>query len=241
MSSTPPSTSLVNPQRLERFHNRHRGERVFLIGNGPSLSARDLDLIRGQPSFAMNRIAMIYPHTEWRPTYFVCVTLNVQRPDWNRDIMASVDLGIDTFAWEAYSEHFGDRDVHYVRCSHGTELTPVADPDWWSDDIADRVCKFGTSMLAAIQIAAYMGFSELCLLGCDLGFRDGDPGADPNHFDPNYGTPGFDSTSLNMNMLAAHRLALAALTGRGVRIVNATRGGFLDVFERCSLESLLAR
>ena len=57
---------------LKPYHNLHRGQRCFVIGNGPSLKAEDLTRIWNLdiPTFACNRIHMIFSQTEWRPTYY---------------------------------------------------------------------------------------------------------------------------------------------------------------------------
>ncbi|HJD45240.1 MAG TPA: hypothetical protein H9909_00215, partial [Candidatus Mediterraneibacter norfolkensis] len=61
-------------QRLAGLHlkNKHKGERCFVIGNGPSLTAEDLELLKGEITFAANRIYMLFDRTDWRPTYYFC-------------------------------------------------------------------------------------------------------------------------------------------------------------------------
>ena len=47
---------------LKTFRNKHKGRRCFIIGNGPSLTANDLNKIKrnNDISFAFNRIYHIY-------------------------------------------------------------------------------------------------------------------------------------------------------------------------------------
>ena len=42
------------------FKDIHKGETIYIIGNGPSLSVTDLNLIKDSTSIAMNRISLIY-------------------------------------------------------------------------------------------------------------------------------------------------------------------------------------
>ena len=60
-------------KKLSQFRNIHSGKRCFLIGNGPSLRASDLDTLHraGEITFAFNRIYNIFDQTEWRPTYYI--------------------------------------------------------------------------------------------------------------------------------------------------------------------------
>ena len=60
-------------RRIRKFKNIHSGERCFIIGNGPSLNADDLDKLaeQGYVTFAFNRIYHIFDQTDWRPTYYM--------------------------------------------------------------------------------------------------------------------------------------------------------------------------
>jgi FkbM family methyltransferase len=240
------------------FHNKHKNTPVFMIGNGPSLSETPLDELRGMYSFAMNRIALIYGKVRWRPSFFICTSTNIAREEWRRDIIKTITLGTPSFIWDKlkqYVEPYHFKNVAYVNCTHGKEVTDSAPDDWWSYDASQRVCKFGTSMLPALQIAIYMGFNPIYLLGCDLGFKPPiqavdnrkssyDAGRqvqkDPNHFAADYGTPGCPPDVLNTNMRAAHILARRAAERIGVAIYNATPGGDLDVYPRVDLRELLS-
>ena len=104
-------------------------------------------------------------------------------------------------------------------------------------------------MLVALQLAVFMGFSPIYLLGCDLGFKPDPtqrkdapldlPRVDPNHFHPDYGTPGCSADQLNMNMRAAHELANRAAQRLHVQVYNATVGGELDIYPRAEFDRLL--
>lgn len=253
---------------FSKLKNLYYGKRIFVIGNGPSLRRTPLDALRDEYCIAMNRISLIYPQTDWRPTFFVCITTNIKRMDWQQDILETINSGITSFVWEQLRNYIGARDnVIYIKCSHGQEVTNDAPLDWWSNDISKRVCKFGTSMLVALQIAAYLGFNEIYILGADLGFEESIYqkilrkkitkkmlniagldrekqqnlyySFDKNHFSRTYGTPGFSPQILNMNMVAAHRLAKTALEKRGIKIFNATIGGFLEVYNRVDLFTII--
>ena len=47
---------------FEKYKNKHKGERVFLIANGPSLAETDLSLLENENTIAMNRISLLYNH-----------------------------------------------------------------------------------------------------------------------------------------------------------------------------------
>lgn len=65
---------------LKTLKGIHAGKRCFIIGNGPSLCAEDLDKLKDEYTFAANRIYEIFYLTEWRPTYYFVVDVPI-RPE----------------------------------------------------------------------------------------------------------------------------------------------------------------
>jgi hypothetical protein len=101
----------------------------------------------------------------------------------------------------------------------------------------------------SLQLAYFMGFDRVYLLGVDFDYRLSHNGsdtivhadADPSdHFTPEYFASGEQRYAPQLNraqraMLCAQRFYEA----NGRKIWNATRGGKLEVFERISLEEAL--
>ena len=58
-------------QQNESLRGRHRGQRCFVIGNGPSLKKQDLATLANEVTFVMNAF---WKHsildTVWQPIYF---------------------------------------------------------------------------------------------------------------------------------------------------------------------------
>lgn len=236
------------------YKNKYKGKRVFILGNGPSLQKTNLNLIKDEYSIAMNRISKIYDKTNWRPSFFVCTTSNVEDEEWRKDILETVDMGVPTFIWDELSKHFDKyENIYNLKCTNGSEVSMDPPLEWWSYDIEQRVTKFGTSMIVALQIAVYMGFDEIYILGADLGFKTSllqkifyrlrmkkiGHMFDKNHFFGSYGTPGFNSDTLNKNMVGAHVLAKKACEEKDIKVYNASIGGALEVYPRVDYYSLL--
>ena len=55
---------------MRELKDKYKGQRCFVIGNGPSLTAEDLNLLKGEVTFASNRIYKMFEQTDWRPTYY---------------------------------------------------------------------------------------------------------------------------------------------------------------------------
>ena len=114
--------------------------------------------------------------------------------------------------------------------------------------------------MTAVQIAYYMGFDPIYLVGVDCDYvipasvRQTGPDRfgrgvgfylestrddDPNHFCPDYLGAGRKWHDPNVPaMIEGYRTCRQAIEARGRRIYNATVGGKLEVFERVDFDSL---
>ena len=91
----------------------------------------------------------------------------------------------------------------------------------------------GTVTYVCLQLAVYMGFTEIYLLGTDCNYIIG---SSNNHFikddvvdNKNHGTE---------LMIKAYECARDYANAHNIKIYNATRGGMLEVFERVNFDSL---
>lgn len=237
-------------EKINKLKNKYKGKRIFIIGNGPSLKNTDLDLLKDEYTFSMNRISQIFNSTKWRPFFFLCTTENIKKPEWRADIDEGILSSKYSFVWDSLESGSDLNKVIKIRCNNGSEITKNAPDSWWSTDPEFGFSKFGTSMLVSLQLSSFMGFSEIYILGADLGFKNNlfqrilykfnlkNFLPDNNHFTKGYGTPGFNSKILNNNMLAAHKLAKKNLLKEGVKVYNATVGGKLEIYERVDYKTL---
>jgi hypothetical protein len=108
----------------------------------------------------------------------------------------------------------------------------------FSTDFTKSLIEGYTVTYAAIQLAAYMGFLNIYLLGVDFDYS-GDTSKGENHFIKSYMKEGevFQATDENKALLA-YQKAEQFSREHGFRIYNATRGGKLEVFERVDFDSL---
>ena len=239
--------------RFEEIKGKYKGERAWCVGNGPSLANTPLELLENEYTFGLNKIADIYPSTSWRPSFYVNVTRGViGGADWGAASKTAIEntpsfLCVDFLpalmkkSGEAY---LVPHDVYPLRVTCRAKQTSP-DVSLWSDDIFERVSKDGSSMLAVMQIATYMGFDPLILIGCDMGWKafDWEENKDPNHFIDSYwghqkiGGRKIEMTervarNCNYDVLVAHKIAKQACDSLGVKVYNATVVGELEVYPR---------
>jgi len=117
----------------------------------------------------------------------------------------------------------------------------------FSDTIEKPIYEGVTVTFVALQLAYYMGFKRVFLVGVDHNFKQtGNPhekqvmeGDDPNHFDPNYfAGKEWHLADLKGSELSYH-LANYAYHRTGRKVYDATVGGKLEIFDKISFEKAL--
>lgn len=226
-------------KELEVYKDKHKGERCFIIGNGPSLTVEDLEKLRTNKeiTFGSNRIYLIYKDTLWRPTYYVAIdALGIQ----HSDIGMAQCLNETAFVADFYYINL----PHMEGINRFSMLNKIYDADediYFSDDITKGIASGRTVTYAMIQLACFMGFSDIYLLGVDFSWGEG--GQD-THFCKNYSNEREDKLQRTQAILDKEEISLAYTVAkkyaaqRHIHIYNATRGGYLEVFDRINFDSL---
>jgi hypothetical protein len=222
---------------LRKLQGRHNGERCFIIGNGPSLRQTDLSLLRDEVTFGMNRIYMLFDAMGFSTTYFVAInTLLIEQ--FAEDIKK---LEMPRFiTWRGRFWIADDPGVIFL----DTDYTP---PETFSADATGRIFEGSTVTYVALQLAYYLGFDEVVLIGVDHHFSTQGPanvtvvseGDDPDHFSPSYFGKGYRWQLPDLEASErAYRLALRAYQSAGRRVIDATVGGKLAVFPKVDYKNL---
>ena len=220
-------------RNLLKYKDAYKGGKCFLIGNGPSLTSGDLDNIAEHHihSFGCNKIYLMFPGTKWRPDYYVVVDDNTYRESvrciekhsftvFMRDLFGTeIKEGENINLFRAFDERYGEGYPNF------------------SDDMSKGLYGGRTVMYEMLQIAAYMGFKEIYLLGVD--FSWGEDGR-ATHFCSSYMDDNLvkDAMIYKEEQRHAYISAKKYADSHGIKIYNATRGGHLDVFERIELDKL---
>lgn len=231
---------------LQSLKNKHEGKRCFIIGNGPSLTPGDLDLIRNEYSFAANRIFYMFDKTAWRPTYFCAQDKDVimdSAKNFDVFLNACENLFIINDSKRFIPKNIRDSIKTIFFCA---KYVSAHKERLFSSDISNYISGGGTVTYAAIQIAVYMGFKEIYLLGVDhsyasASFNNGTISMDDIRKSYFEGMPaGIKLTKPNPdNATISYLRAKEYCLDKGIKIMNATRGGKLEVFSRVALEDIL--
>lgn len=226
--------------RLSRFKDLHKGERCFIIGNGPSLQMDDLTMLKNEYSFAANAIFYAFSKTEWRPSYYgVCDIAAYER--YSDEILKLNDL-IRFSSLDIMQKHSEVKDFFLLGKA---PYSPWRRRPQFSSKACSKVFEGGTIVYFFIQLAVYMGFKEIYLLGCDCNYNIDVSVNDGNTVDNSIKNYFFDSNAApssipgTQRMFASYESAKIYAEKHGIKIFNATRGGKLEVFSRIAFDDFV--
>jgi len=228
-------------RRLAELKDKHKGERCFIIGNGPSLKNTDVSKLKDEYTFGMNRIYLAFPEWGFKTSYFVSV--NDLVVEQCVDDFLALDIP-KFFSWR--SRRFFFPALRSPLSAPHFLFTTYTGPKFARDARA-RLWEGATVTYVCLQLAFHMGFEQVILIGVDHSFTSkGKPnttvvsdGDDPNHFDPGYFGKGFRWQLPDLDTSEqGYFMARAAFESAGRRVVDATIGGQLTVFPKVDYEAL---
>lgn len=224
---------------LEQFQGIHKGKRCFIVATGPSLTVADLNTLHknNEICISMNGIFSVFESTDWRPDYYM-ISDGQAAINW-KDMILSSDIKakfISDTAWNFNDEERTESifQWHLIKQSHllkaGEEKKlPEFSADFSRGTYSGRTITYD----GALQLAVYMGFSEICLLGVDCNYKRG---SQNNYFYQEKEKDNIDHDE--ERMIVAYQSARNYADSHGIKIYNATRGGMLEVFDRVDFDSL---
>jgi hypothetical protein len=246
----------LNNYRLIRYKNKHLNSRCFIIGNGPSLTANDLEKIKGEFSFGCNKIYKIFKDTSWRPTYLFIEDSLAYKNSFNDIKSINCPKFVSDIALDYSSLPLVKNGIKFFDNINYWDLYPEYPP--LTVDLTKELFSAYNVGYQMINTAIYMGFKEIYLLGMDFTYdfsitegiqvkqSDGTVREmfimkknDTNHFTNDYieiGEHLYDTDTKYAKK--AFELLENRSKELNIKIYNATRGGQLDVFERINLDTL---
>ena len=229
------------------FADRHAGQRCFIMGGGPSLKLINPAPLRDEFTFGVNGIFLIHDWLGFEPSYYVVEDFLVFEDRW-REIRERVRASTCFFPSHFQHADFVRDNHRYFRAIY--DFDPCGGFPRFSRNAARVLWIGGTVTYICLQLALYMGFTEVYLIGMDHNYRRpehvrsvGDVwtshGDDPNHFHPQYFGAGYRWHDPQVErMETAYRKAREVYERAGAKVYNATVGGHLDVFKRADYASL---
>lgn len=215
-------------EKIRALKGIYSGERCFIICTGPSLTLEDVNCLKNEYTFGMNSIYKLFNQTDFRPSYYGIIDAGVfDRFRNDADFATIENVLFPDFLLERCGEPpFRD----------GYTLFPFdyegPSSNQFSDNAYIMVYDIATVTYALLQIAVYMGFTQIYLLGCDCNYS-----GEKMHYDgDNHGRENMGNSE--QDCITAYKVAKQYADAHGITIYNATRGGKLEVFPRVDFDSL---
>ena len=238
-----------NDRRINSCRDMHKGERIWVIGNGPSIADTDLSLLRDSVTIGTN-----------------CIFLNREAMGFDvshylvEDYLVAEDRVDDIVAIAGSMKWFGNYlryclpempNANWVNVSVSYHDTP----DWpyFSRDFSRIAYVGGTVTYLCIQLAAFLGAAEVVVVGLDHSYVTDEEElpetgntitstrTDHNHFHPDYFGVGKRWHIPRVDrMERAYVRAREVFEEDGRRLLNATKGGQLEVFPRVCYDRMVS-
>ncbi|MBR1748107.1 MAG: glycosyltransferase [Clostridia bacterium] len=230
-------------KKIAALKNSQEGKRCFITCTGPSLTIEDLELLKDEITIGVNSIVKAYEKTDWRPTYYAMVDyfafgeflrttsfpgkmLCKEESFLHYRVDPKNKTGKEIYCLVDYANHYQNR--------------VKAKDILFSDDLS--VCAYDAYTVTnfAIQVAIYLGFKEIYIIGADCNYS-----GSQIHFiempdDKVKISAGWLPDALALS-IEGYKAAAEFAKKKGVKIFNSTRGGMLEVFPRVSLEEVLRK
>jgi glycosyltransferase involved in cell wall biosynthesis len=233
---------------LSSYRNRFEGKRAFIVGNGPSLGQLDLAPLEHEYVFGVNSLFLLFDELGFKPDFYVVEDTLVAED--NAEIINSLS-GMQRF-YGRYLQYCLDDAPEVTWLNVVFDYGEYHNFPHFGRDAAERLWVGGTVSYLNMQLAHYMGFDEVYMIGFDHSYvipdsarREGtvitSAEDDPNHFHSDYfgrGKRWHDPFLDRMEL--AYRRGRQVMESNGVAVMNATRGGKLEIFPRVRYESLFA-
>lgn len=231
----------TNIKRLIQAKKIYKGERCFIIATGPSLTLEDIERVKNEYTFSVNGINRLFSQTSWRPNFYVLLDPFYYEKAYDQgDFQTEYYYKDLSFLNCINRKHISDHnaillDVCYL--DHVTHYNHEKKKWKYCEDIENGIYDCGSVVCSCIQLAMYLGFSEIYLLGVDNDYT-----GSKQHFtggsvleNMNYDTAVKTQRMMDEGFAFVGNIAKK----NGVKVYNATRGGKLDFFQRVKIEDVI--
>lgn len=231
---------------LKKLRGKYEGQCCFIVGNGPSLTIEDLEKIKCEHCFGFNRIYETFDKTAWRPEFYMVLDNDVMRNVAKNLEKVEAKIKLLNIMAKARGVKRDDNTIFF--CSFG--LYRVKEYAYKKKRISTDISRYFSLNFSvacvAIEAAIYMGFKKIVLIGFDNNFsRYVDENGKIHTQDiADYSLmsmPDYIQYSLvdaSNSCFAAYRTYAES---NGIEILNATRGGKLEAFERVNFDELMTK
>lgn len=212
--------------RCEQLHNIHFGASCFIIGTGPSLSNTNFKPIKNKILFGVNKLFIDMDKFGIHSQYWCVADPNIFRECYQDLLNLNTTMFLTNGATVVYLKEVKKYTKEIMIPIVLKPLSDMKTTQEFSTDITKGV-NGGMVTLSCLQIAYYLGFKDVYLVGCDCSQKG-------NHY---YNTIYTKEDDWEI-FFKLYEKCKQIYEQQGRKIYNATVGGNLEVFERVRLEEI---
>ncbi|MBI2259914.1 MAG: DUF115 domain-containing protein [Flavobacteriia bacterium] len=219
-----------NKSFISNIKNKFKDEKLFLIANGPSLKDMDLTVLKDKHVMCMNRFYIYFDKIGFTPEFIVCV---------------------EDFVLEQFADDFNKLNIKYkfmnwrkhkiIPNSNFLKESFAFNP-FFQTDLTKPTHFGGTVTFACLQLAYYLGFKEVIIVGMDHSFKEKGIAnkievrkyeKDESHFDANYFPKGMKWKLPDLvKSEISYNIAKNIYENSGRKIIDCTIKGKCTIFEK---------
>lgn len=256
----------VSFKHNKKFKDIHKGERCFILASGPSVKTQDLSGLENEICIAVSHFHLHKDIKKIKPKYHVLAPQHKpftfdDSSKYFEDFLKYYNeeevtyfLGITPYKY-SYTElirnnpKYNLSNINYLNYYYPERLNEknYKNPKIW--DITKNLFSISTVVYSAIQVAAYMGFKEIFLIGCDHDYIKHPDRVENNRFyEDKEGISDkahLEKRNLEQMFKVLHerwkdyRLMNDHLKALGITVCDATENGMLDIFPKKDLQKIL--
>ncbi len=196
---------IFNSNNIRKLKNSKLNEKCFIIANGPSVKKEDLNKLSGQDIISINASPLLEEEYNFKSNYHVVSDLRFFEVEFKREIAKKKEIDPQTVC--VYRSEFKNLDV----TGKNNYFVDAIGRDGFSTDLSHGYYFGCSTTVLAIQLAYYLGFSEIYLLGVDLIY----PKDSPRFYEEKSPSPIDNNNSIQINSI---RCSYNILKDKGVEL-----------------------
>lgn len=227
-------------KQIEQFKNKYKGKRCFIIATGPSLTTDDLLKLKSEITFGVNALCLLFDEIGFTTNYYMVtdhrvyekvsetINISLNKKLLPQNVFISDWIGRKHKVNTMINEKFTRIPIDPINRFYRSEKNKK-----FSGDIGSVCYDGNTVVFNTLQVAVYLGFNEIYLLGTDCNYSS------DKKYAVDHGITVKDDAGLLM--IDDYKVVKRYADENNIKIYNATRGGMLEVFERINLDDVLNR
>jgi len=232
-------------KKWSQFKQKNTSDIILIVGNGPSLSSRDLEKLKNLNSIASNKISLLFNDTNWRPKIFTIadplLAFKMRKDNFIHYNNVLVPHHIKFF-FKDQSKTLPFKGVSINKFKKQYEKNKA----YFPDPLKNGFFYGATVTIQNIQLALWLGAKKIYLIGMDHSYEEKKfenskkiLHTKQNHFHISYREPGEVINSAPIEkMNRAFSFINIIAQDLNVDIINISKKTKLKIFKQMKINEL---